>query len=151
MKAFNIADLQDQDQDFSPLSNGSHRVKIVTSDDRPNQAQTGRYVLVEFKVLDGPEAGKRVRDYCTHQHPNPKAVAAGLGRLKKIMLACGLESIEDETDLLNQKLNVVTEIEEPEEGSSFKPQARVRRYEPLSELPEGSDDTEAEEGGEAPF
>ena len=144
MNPFNAKDFQDSsDQDYAPLSNGRHDVKIVTAEDKPNQAATGRYVLVEFKVLAGEEAGKRVREYCTFQHPNPKAVAAGMGRLKRIMLSAGVDQIEDETDLLGLKLCIETQIEEPEEGSSYKAQARIKKYHPLQEAgeAEGDDDS----------
>ena len=145
MDRFNANAFQDaSDEEYTPLSNGLHEVKIVTAEDKPNQAGTGRYVLIEFKVLDGEEAGKRVREYCTHKHPNPKAVSAGLGRLKRIMLSAGVEEIEDETDLLGLKLCIETEIEEPEEGSSYKPQARVKKYYPLMDADKGDDSVDEE-------
>jgi hypothetical protein len=152
MNPFNVSDLQDSDNDYSPASDGSHPVKIVTADDRINQSQTGRYVLLEFKILSGPDKGKKVKDYCTHQHPNPKAVAAGMGRIKRVMEACGIDSVEDETDLLGLKLNIVTEIEDLPEDSQFKPQARVKRYEKIDDsVPAEDVSDDVAEDGDTPF
>lgn len=69
-----------------------------------------------------------------------------MGRLKRIMLSAGIDSIDDESDLLGLKLCIETEIEEPEEGSSYKPQARIRKYYPLQ-----GDDVQSEEDSDTPF
>jgi hypothetical protein len=139
MNPFSVSDIADSDLEFTPPANGRHSVKIVTSDDRQNKAGTGRYVLVEFKILSGDDAGKRIKDYCTHQHPSASAVAAGMGRLKRIMLACGLSRISDETDLLGLCLDIETEVEELPEDSGFKPQARAKKYLP-TELESGNEE-----------
>lgn len=142
MDAFKIADVQINEDDFAPASDGKHNCKIVVAEDKANSANTGRYVLVEFKIVGGPDNGKRVRDYCTHKHANPKAVAAGFGRLKRIMQGAGIEEIKDESDLLGLTLSITTEVEELAEDSPYKPQARVRRYEVWDNSLVSGDDSE---------
>lgn len=100
-------DLTKNDFDRKPLPDGEYMVDIQNSDYRDNQTGTGSYVMVEFQVIDGEHAGRKLWANYNIIHTNEQAQEIGQQQFAKLCLATlGKPSCSDTDDLIGRQLIV---------------------------------------------
>lgn len=91
---------------FSVLPSGWYEAEIVKSDIRNTKAGTGKYLALEFKVLEEKFEGRKLWTNLNLVNPNQTAVAIAEKELATICDAVGLSAIEDSEELHNIPLGV---------------------------------------------
>ena len=82
------------------LTEGLHLFKIVSAEINQNSKQTGHYVKMEARVVEGVDAGKTITDYINFDNPKEDTARQGLARIKKILIEIGHKNPNklDDTD-----------------------------------------------------
>ena len=98
---FDPAAVEPQD-DFQVLPPGKYPVLIEEAEVKITKGQTGRYIYLKMKILDGPGKNRYVFDRINIQNPSTICVTIGLKTLSALARAIGLQAVESTTQLLNQ-------------------------------------------------
>ena len=85
--------------DFSPLPDEWYEATTSGSAEKENQSGKGHHINVTFTVIGDNGTGRKVWGFFNVDNPNPTAQQIGLGELKRMMLAGGLEKLGDVSDL----------------------------------------------------
>ncbi len=120
LASYNIDFNQDFDtgSDFLPLPEGTYGAKITKSEIKETKAGDGSYVNFELTLLGGKGVkGRKVFQMHMLTHPKPIVVNIGLGKLKELATALGLDydNINDTADFHNKVVGVDLKIELNEE------------------------------------
>lgn len=100
-------DLNKNDFDRKPLPDGEYMVDIQNSDYRDNATGTGSYVMVEFQVIDGEHASRKLWANYNIIHTNEQAQEIGQQQFAKLCLATlGKPSCADTDDLIGRQIIV---------------------------------------------
>jgi hypothetical protein len=101
------AALNSNDFDRTPLPDGKYNVEITDSDYRDNSTGTGSYVMVEFRVIDGEYADRKLWGNYNIVHSNEQAQEIGQQQFAKLCLAAlGKPSCIDTDELISRQLAV---------------------------------------------
>jgi hypothetical protein len=112
--------------DFEPVPDNTYSAQIVRSEMKETKAKTGQYLQLNVQILDEPFTGRLIFERLNLINQNEVAVKIANRTLADIVVACGLEEIEDSEELhgVEFKIKVVTE-----EGSGdFPPQNVIKKY-----------------------
>lgn len=92
---------------------GEYNLMVVDTDVQQNSKKTGFGMKIYYKIIDGPEAGKRVMDLLNIVNENQDAQRIALSRLKTIATLAGHKNpnrIDDSSELHGLSVRaVVTE------------------------------------------
>lgn len=103
--------------DFDTLPAGKYIAEISDSDMRPNSKGTGEYLWLEFTVLDGPFAGRKLWNQLNLVNPSTQAVEIAQRELSAICHAAGKLRIRDSIELHNIPMELNVKIKNsPEYG-----------------------------------
>ena len=103
--------------DFEAPQAGRYVAEISDSDMRPNNKGTGEYLWLEFTVLDGPFAGRKLWTQLNLVNPSPQAVEIAQRDLSAICRAVGKLRIQDSIELHNIPLEINVKVKNsPEYG-----------------------------------
>lgn len=116
-------------QDFEVLEPGEYPVVIVKSDMQPTKAGTGKMLVLEMDVCDGPAKGRKVWDRLNLENPNPKAVEIAERTLSAICHATGVLNVSDSEQLHGRPMVAVVKVK-PAEGQ-YGPGNEIGTYKPL--------------------
>jgi len=86
--------------DFIPA--GEYNLQVVDSEVNQNSKKTGFGMKIHYKVVDGPQAGKKVMDLLNIVNENAQAQMIALSRLKSIATLAGHKNpnrIDDSSEL----------------------------------------------------
>lgn len=81
------------------MPTGWYNVMITDSEMKANKAQTGHYLQLGLKVIDGPYAGRMAFDRLNLLNPNPTAVKIAQETLSAICHATGVMQVQDSQQL----------------------------------------------------
>lgn len=112
---FFVDDLPQSSQSYDPLPAGWYVVQIEAADIKTTKAGTGQYMSVQYKVLDGPHAGRSVFGNVNIRNPNPKAEEIGRQQLGDIMRAIGLKQARNTEQLLGGVLQIKVAVRKDEQ------------------------------------
>lgn len=87
------------DLSFDPIPAGWYNVQIVGSEMKPTNDGTGAYLNLEFVVLDGQYAGRKLFTRLNLQNANPTAVEIAYKTLSAIAHAVGVLQVQDSQQL----------------------------------------------------
>lgn len=122
-----MLDLSNVTAQGEPLASGKYAV-IVEKAEVADTKSGGKMIKAQFKVIDGPGAGRFIFDQFNIQNANPQATQIGLGQLKGMMKAFGHPNpnkLESCAELLGLKGSVTVKLEsDPQYGE----QVRVKGY-----------------------
>ncbi len=105
--------------DFDPLPAGKYIAEVSNSDMRPNNKGTGEYLWLEFTVLDGPYATRKVWAQLNLINPSQQAVEIAQRELLALCRAVGKLRVQDSVELHGIPLEVNVKIKnDPEYGAS---------------------------------
>ena len=96
--------------DFDILPAGKYIAEINDSDMRPNSKGTGEYLWLEFTILDGPFAGRKIWTQLNLDNPSPQAVEIAQRELSAICHAVGKLRIQDSIELHNIPLEINVKV-----------------------------------------
>lgn len=98
-EVFNTDDHEEM-KGFEPLPIGVYTVAIIKSEMNDTKAGDGKYLSLQFKVLEGEHAKRYVFTNLNLINPSQEAVEIAQRELKSICVACGIEGeLEDSVDL----------------------------------------------------
>ena len=105
--------------DFDPLPAGKYVAEATASDMRPNSKGTGEYLWLEFTVLDGPCASRKVWAQLNLVNPSQQAVEIAQRELSALCRAVGKLRVQDSIELHNIPLEINVKIKnDAEYGAS---------------------------------
>ena len=88
-----------QETDFQPLPDGWFEATTSDSKEKENKNSEGHNLSVTFTIVGPTHEGRLVWGTYNVDNPNETAMKIGLGELKRMMLAAGLEKMGDVSDL----------------------------------------------------
>ena len=98
LNGFNAHEV-DPNVGFDPVPAGKYMCVITASEMKVTKAGTGRYLELEFEVVDGPCKGRKLWDRLTLEHPNETTVKIARGSLSAICRATGVMAPRDSCEL----------------------------------------------------
>ena len=138
-EVFNAKD-SDKMGGFEPIPAGWYLAEVVKSEMKKTKAGTGSYLNVQLKVLDGEYKGRYLFTMLNLVNPNPQAVEIAQKELASMCEACGIDEIEDSTELHGIAMAVRVGIQE---GTAAYPTPKniIRAYKAEDQMPDEDDDS----------
>ena len=124
----NLGNYQASDEvlgDYSPVPPDNYTAVITESELLQNKNGTGSYIKLKFEIMGGEYNGRFVWNNITYQHQNNQAQEIGHKELNTLMKACGLNAVQDTTQLHGIAHVIQVKIEESE---GYAPQNVVKNY-----------------------
>ena len=105
---FDVSTVQEVDDDFKPLPDGSYPVSIDYCDVRDTKKMNGEMLHLEFMVTGDNFQGRKLFDNLLFKHENPTAVEMGKKKIAALARAIGLEKfkLNESRAFLNKPLVV---------------------------------------------
>lgn len=88
-----------QETDFQPLPDGWYEAMTSGAKEKVNSSGKGHHLSVSFTIIGPSHEGRLVWGTYNVDNPNETAMKIGIGELKRMMLAAGLEKMGDVSDL----------------------------------------------------
>jgi len=114
--------------DFEVIPAGHYTAEITNSEMRPNSKQTGEFLWLEFTVLDGSFAGRKLWAQLNLVNPSQQAVEIAQRELSAICHAVGKLRVQDSIELHNIPLEINVKVKNSPE---YGPQNIIRGYKAL--------------------
>ncbi len=115
--------------DFEHVPAGRYIAEITDSDMRENSKGTGEYLWLEFTILDGPYAGRKLWAQVNLVNPSTQAVEIAQRELSAICHAVGKLRVQDSMELHNIPMEVNVKIKNDAE---YGPQNVIRGYKAIN-------------------
>lgn len=96
---FNTADAPAPDNDFPPIPAGDYPMRVISSEMKDTKDGTGKMLVLEMDITDGPCAGRKHWERFNLVNKNPQAVEIAQRNLAQLCLAVGKVSVEDSDEL----------------------------------------------------
>lgn len=100
---FNTADAPEPDNNFAPIPAGEYPMRVINSEMRDTKAGTGKRLVLEIDITDGPQQGRKLWQGFNLVNPNPQAVEISQRQLAQLCLAVGKVAITDSDELHMQE------------------------------------------------
>lgn len=84
---------------FAPLPVGDYVVIVASSNVKATKDGKGRYVAMEYQVVEGEYSGRKVWDNLNLWNPSEQAMAIAKASLANLQQACRLPRISDTSEL----------------------------------------------------
>jgi hypothetical protein len=88
-------------KDFGILPSGRYVAVITNTDIVDNRQQTGKVLKVEYSIIDGEHANRKLWSNVNLSNANPEAERIGKGELSAICAACGVTGKLTDTAVLH--------------------------------------------------
>ena len=134
---FNAAE-NDKMGGFEPIAEAWYLAEIRKSEMKKTKAGTGSYLTCQLVVLEGENKGRYIFNLLNLDNPNPVAVEIAQKELATICEACGIDQIEDSTELHGIPMAIRVVIKEGSGG--YPPKNEIKMYKPADEMPESEGD-----------
>lgn len=96
--------------DFDVLPPAWYVAEVNASDMRPNSKGTGEYLWLEFTIIDGPYAARKVWTQLNLINPSPQAVEIAQRELSGLCRAAGKLRVQDSIELHGIPLEINLKI-----------------------------------------
>lgn len=96
---FNTADAPAPDNNFDPIPAGDYPMRVIASEMKDTKDGTGKMLVLEMDITDGPCAGRKHWERFNLVNRNPQAVEIAQRALAQLCLAVGKVSVEDSDEL----------------------------------------------------
>lgn len=124
---------------FEPIPEAWYLLEITKSEMKKTNAGTGSYLTCQLRVLEGEYKGRYIFNLMNLDNPNPTAVEIAQKELASICEACGLDEIEDSTELHGIPMACRVVIKEGSGG--YPPKNEIKAYKAENEMPEEEDES----------
>jgi hypothetical protein len=114
------------------LPKGVYDVEITGAEDTLSKSGNSM-IKLEFTVITGPHAGRKIWENCVYRvvEGNPKAAEIGAGRIKSMLKCAGLPlAFKEPQDILGSYVTVSTKVDEREWNGVQKQEAKVSFFKP---------------------
>ena len=101
---FNAAEVEPQNNNFAPIPAGKYIAVINDDQMKDTKAGTGRYLQLEFEIIEGEYTGRRLWARLNLENPNPMAVQIARSELSSICRAVNVLQLRDTVELRNLPL-----------------------------------------------
>ncbi len=130
LESFNIKWDEVEVNSYQPLAAGMYAAKVISSEIAKTKKGDNMLKLT-FEVL-GANKGRRIFENYMLTHSNPKAVQAGLGRLKSLAASIGIDfdQLQDTSELHGKPVGIKVKIESSEQ---YGDQNRINSFEEYEE------------------
>lgn len=139
----NVFNAKDSDKmsGFEPIPAAWYLAEMTKSEYKQNSAKTGHFLNCQVKVLEGEHKGRLVFVLMNLDNPSTTAVEIAQKELASICEACGIDELEDSTELHGIPM-AIRVIIKPASGG-YPPKNEIKAYLPEDKMPEneGSDDS----------
>jgi hypothetical protein len=115
----------DPSNDFEHVPADRYKAEITDSAMLDNSKATGEYLKLEFTILDGPYAGRKLWTQLNLVNPSPQAVEIAKRDLSAICRATGKLRVQDSSELHNIPLEINVKVKTTKE---YGPQNIIRGY-----------------------
>ena len=132
LKKFNFQNVvQSNDvQSYEPIPEGSYVAVIEDSEERQTRAGNGSYLKLTWRIIDGPYQGRKVWENLNLDNPNEKAVEIAQRSLAEICVACRLQDVPEDSEVLHNKpMKIKITIREASNGYAASNDVRGHAYE----------------------
>lgn len=102
---FDATNVPEQDS-FDPLPPSWYNAVITDSEVKPTNAGTGSYLSLEFTILDGEYANRKVFTNLNLENPNPVAVEIAQKQLSSICHATGVIQVGESEELHDKPMQI---------------------------------------------
>ena len=117
--------------DYSPLPTGVYSMQIIDSAWKETKSGSGKYIKLEFEILDGEQTGRKYWENLNLVNPNETAVKIARGTLKEICESVGIFSALEDTEDLHFKPLLADVVCKPRKDDPAQMENNVRKYMPL--------------------
>jgi len=122
---YNASNVQEQDDDFTPIPAGWYQAKAERVELKPTRAGNGRYLEIMWRI-SGPSHGNRtVFDRITISNPSPKATEIGQATLKALHVRAGISNLTNTDQLVGVNMEIKVRIRQDE---GYEPSNEVKSY-----------------------
>lgn len=108
-----------------PLPAGNYPCVAVASQLKSTKAGNGRYLEVEFDVIDGPHKGRKLWSRFNIENPSEKAVQIGYEQLAQFGRAVGVTVIQESEQLHGKPVTVKVTVKH---SSEYGPSNEVKGF-----------------------
>lgn len=105
-------------------------IAMTANEYKPNKANTGHGLNLDFQILEGEFAGRKLWSLLNLDNPNADTVRIAQAELKEILVATDmLGKFGDDVDVLHNIPMIATIEVEPAKGT-FKAKNKIKKYVP---------------------
>ena len=123
---------------FDPLPAGKYLAEITDTTLKPTRKGDGKYLEIEFTVMNGEFKGRKVWDRLCLHHPNMQTVEIAKSNLSAICHAVGVLKPNDSMELHHRPLNITVKCRADKATDEIfneikgyaKPDSRMKPSEP---------------------
>lgn len=124
---------------FEPIPAGVYLAEITKTQIKDTKDKTGKYISVQFKIVEGEFAKRFIFTNLNIVNKNPIAVEIANKELKSICLAVGFDGeLEDTEDLHEIPLGIKVVIKEA--SGKWPASNEIKRYYAEADMPEDEDE-----------
>ena len=121
---------------FEPLPAGRYIAAITGSEMKPTKSGDGRYLELEFTVVDGDYKDRKVWDRLCIEHSNAMTVKIARGTLSAICRAVGVMQPRDSVELHNIPLQITVKLKKRDDTGELTNE--IKGYEAKSAAASGA-------------
>jgi hypothetical protein len=111
LSGFNARDIEPAKNVSDVIPTGKYDVVISKTERKPTKSGNGEYLQLEFTIIQGPHADRKVWSRLNLDNPNPIAVSIAKAELSAICRAVGVLTPSDSSELQDIPLNIDIRIE----------------------------------------
>lgn len=126
----NLNDLPEDENSYELIPEGWYSASIDAAEVATTKAGNGQYIKLKLKIFGPTNAGRFVFANVNIQNPNADAQRIGLGQLRSIMAAIGLNQVQDSDQLIGGQLMIKVGVKEGSNG--YEAQNTVKGYKSIS-------------------
>lgn len=119
---------------FEPIPAAWYLAEVVKSEMKDTAAGTGKYLTCQMKVLEGEYEGRYLFNLLNLVNPNNQTVEIAQKELASMCEACGLDEIEDSTELHGIPMAVRVIIKAA--SSKYPAKNEIKAYRPEADMPD---------------
>lgn len=95
---------------FDPIPAGKYLAIIAASEFKPTKNGGGRFLQIEYQVVDGPHKGRKLWSRLNLENANAQTVQIARGELSAICRAVGVMTPQDSAELHNLPLTIAVKV-----------------------------------------
>lgn len=143
------SDLSKVESTVSLVPDGTYSVQIEKAEEKKTKDGTGSYVNITLNILGPTQAGRKLFTLFNIENKNPMAAQIGLGQLKQMVSAAGLDISNTRTP--DSLLNAIFDVKVGNKVDNFGEKNVIKKYSPstLNALPKGA--TKHDDSSAVPF
>ena len=107
---FDATTVKPQESNFAPIPAGIYTARIAESEIKVLKSGNGQGLSLQFEIIEGQYANRRIFANLNVQHSNPTAESIGQAKLSQLCHSVGVTKISDTQQLHNIPLKIKVKI-----------------------------------------